>query len=163
LNLTGGKPVSQIEFERTVNAPRERVWAVISDHEGFGEAAPSLSHVEVVEGEGFGMRRRCYNAKGRGWSETCTLWEDGHRYAFEVDTSDYPYPFSRMAGTWGAEPAATGTRITMLYEYEYRRPILGRLLDPFVRLSFRRVCERILDRWEADSLRAETAEGVGAA
>jgi hypothetical protein len=51
----------------------------------------------------------------------------------------------------------------MLYEYEYRRPILGRLLDPFVRMSFRRACERILDRWEADSLRAETAEGVGAA
>jgi ribosome-associated toxin RatA of RatAB toxin-antitoxin module len=155
--------VPAIEFERTVSAPRERVWAVMSDHEGFGEAAPNLSRVEVTEGDGLGMKRRCYDAKGRGWAETCTLWEEGRSYAFEVDTSDYPYPFSRMAGTWGAEPAATGTRITMRYEYELRRSVLGKLIDPIVRLSFRRACARILDRWEASAVGAETDEGVVAA
>lgn len=139
----------RIEFERTVSAPRDRVWEVISDHNGFGDTAPNLSRVEVINGEQLGMERRCYDTKGRGWSETCTLWEEGHRYAFQVDTSDYPYPFARMAGTWGAEEATTGTRITMRYEYEFRRPLLGRFLDPFVRLSFRRACERILDRWDA--------------
>jgi len=76
-----------LETARIVEAPTDIVWDVVSDVTGYADAVPGLSRAEVVAGSGEGMQRRCYDAGGRGWSETCTLWEEGHRYAFKVDTS----------------------------------------------------------------------------
>jgi hypothetical protein len=58
------------EATRVVTAPRGRVWDVISDVAGLAAHAPDLSASELVEGEGEGMVRRCYNKAGDGWSET---------------------------------------------------------------------------------------------
>ena len=143
--------MSVFETRRYVEAPRELVWEVIFDVELFGEVARNLKSADRVSGEGVGMRRRCYNIKGQGLSETCGLWEEGRRYSMEVDTSDYPYPLEKMQGTWGVEETSGGTIITMRYDYRFKYGVLGSLLDRLLaRRSFAPVCEKILDNWEQE-------------
>ena len=145
-------------FSREVAAPPEQVWPVISDHEGYADVADNLSRVEVVTGEGLGMARRCYDTKGRGWNETCVLWDEGHAYSFEVDTSDYPFPLREVRGTWGVEPAGSGSgsTITMSFDIVAKYGAPGRLLMGLaLRLMFGALCERLLDKWEGKILAGE--------
>jgi len=92
-----------------------RPYQVMPDRAGYAGVANNLSRVEVVSGGGLGMRRRCYDNRGRGWSETCSLWEEGYAYSFDLQTSapDYPYPLREMKGTWRAEPFKEGSRVIL--------------------------------------------------
>jgi ribosome-associated toxin RatA of RatAB toxin-antitoxin module len=121
------------ETTRVVAAPRAHVWDVVSDAPGLADHAPNLSASEVLEGSGEGMVRRRYRHAGAGWSETCTLWDPGHRYTMEVDTSDYPYPLRVMRGTWAVEDGPAGTRIRLRYDYEVKYGLAGRALGVLLR------------------------------
>ena len=138
------------EVRREVAAPPADVWRTVRDVVGYAEVAPNLSRAEIVAGSGEGMIRRCTNTRGGSWSERCTLWdEDARRYRFDVDTSNYPYPFARMAGTWSVENAPRGAAIGMRFEYEPKYGVLGRLADKLViRRRFASISERLLDNWE---------------
>jgi uncharacterized protein YndB with AHSA1/START domain len=100
------------EATRVVAASRDRVWEIIGNVAGLAARAPNLSATEVVEGDGEGMVRRCYNHAGKGWSETCTVWEPGHRCTMEVANPGDPYPLHEMRGTWAVEDDPGGTRIS---------------------------------------------------
>ena len=142
-------------MRRHVDAPAEVVWPVVADHVGYADAAPNLSKVEVLEGRGLGMRRRCHDARGRGWSETCTLWEEGSRYRFEVDTAapDYPYPLDSLSGTWAVEPAGGGSVVSMRFDFEPRYGLLGRALAFAIRPEIRYTVRRLFDNWEREIAR----------
>lgn len=141
-------------IDRKIDVPRDILWEVITDHQLYGEAASNLSKVEVVKGHGEGMQRRCYNEKGEGWNETCILWEEGHIYSFEVDTSDYPYPLSRMQGTWGIKKSGNGHKVYMRFDYDVKYGFIGRLmLKMFAKEKvWTDICNGILDRWEERAL-----------
>ena len=141
---------SVYEARREVAAPPADVWRAVRDVVGYADVAPNLSHAEIVSGSGEGMIRRCTDTRGGSWSERCTLWdEDARRYRFDVDTSDYPYPFVRMAGTWSVEAAPAGAAIVMRFEYEPKYGLLGRIGDTlFIRGRFASISERLLDNWE---------------
>ena len=155
--MPGGWLMATFEAERVVAAPRDHVWEVVSDVAGLAAHAPNLS-ASVVEGSGEGMARRCRNNGGQGWSETCTLWQPGHRYTMEVDTSDYPYPMRQMRGTWAVEDDPGGTRIHVRYEFEPKYGLAGRALAVLMRPVFARTCRKMLDSYEqALRLRAQPA------
>lgn len=99
--------LEQVRVQHHVDAPVSAVWPLLTDHDLYGRLAPNLSRVEVVHGDGDGMQRRCYNTGGRGWNETCTLWDDGHEFAVEVDTADYPYPLAAMRGSGPSKQTRT--------------------------------------------------------
>lgn len=148
-------------IERPIEAPRDILWEVITDHQLYGAAASNLSRAEVVgeQEQGEGMQRRCYNEKGEGWNETCVRWEEGKAYSFEVDTSDYPYPLSKMQGTWGIREEGHRSIVYLHFEYEVKYGILGKLMLKFFANDrvWRDICNGILDRWE------ERAEELAAA
>ena len=133
---------------RKTDAPRADAWAVLSDHSGWGDHAPNLSKSEVVAGSGEGAVRRCYNNAGKGWSETCTLWQPGTRYVMEVDTSDYPYPLSVMRGTFDVDDAGNGSIIRLRFDYKVKGGPAGRVLGLLLRPVFARTCKRLLDSLE---------------
>ena len=139
-----------LEFSRPVRATPAVAWEVVADLERFGDAAPGLSRVEVADAPGQGMRRRCYDTRGRGWDEVCTLWEEGRRYEMRVRTETYPVPLRQMfrgfQGAWEVTPADGGTLVAMRYEVE--PSALALLLWPAIRFSFGRQCERLLDNWQ---------------
>lgn len=142
--------MKSLVFSRQVEAPPDAAWGVVSDLAAFGDAAPGLSRVEVSDDFGQGMRRRCYDSRGRGWDEVCTLWEEGRRYEMRVQTETYPFPLRQMfrafQGAWEVEPAGEGALVSMRYEVE--PSALGMLLWPVIRFTFKRQCEQLLDNWQ---------------
>jgi ribosome-associated toxin RatA of RatAB toxin-antitoxin module len=144
--------MSKLKVERLVNAPADKIWPVISDVEAYADVAPNLSKAQIISGEGQGMQRRCWDTRGGTWKEECVLWEEGRQYSMKVDTSDYPYPFKKMRGTWGLEEKPNGVLIKMEFEFEPRYGPVGWLMVQPMRVQFNRICEKLLDNWEAQIL-----------
>ena len=136
--------------ERMVQAPADLVWDVISDVEGYAQAAPNLSKAAIISGEGESMERRCWDNEGNAWSEQCILWEEGRRYSMVVDTANADsHPMKEMKGTWGLQEEEDGVCITMHFEYEPKYGWLGLLLDRLLgRRLARQLTEAIFDKWE---------------
>jgi len=141
-------PFEAIAISTDVDAPAERAWAVVTDHELYGRLAPNLGRVEVTTTNGPDLARRCTNRRGRGWRESCTLWDDGRRFAVAVDTSDYPYPLQVMKGSWSVDPiAAARSRLGMTFLFQPRPGLRGRLFVWVMHAAFPVVLPRILRGW----------------
>lgn len=126
-----------LKTQRTVQAPADVVWDVISDVERYAEYAPNLSHAEKTSA-GLTPARRCYDTRGRGWNEACVLWEEGKQYSYVIDTSDYPYPFIQMKGTWGMDHTPD---VPFFFKY---------LVHWRVRMIFTPIVEKLMDNWESE-------------
>jgi hypothetical protein len=144
--------VQTFEIDRYIAAPRAHTWEVLSDLDAWADHAPNLSKTEVVDGAAEGAVRRCYNNSGKGWSETCTLWQPGRRYVMEVDTSDYPYPMTLMRGTFSVDDEFPGSRVTLRFDYQFKGGPLGPVAGVLARPMFARTCKRLLSSIEADSI-----------
>lgn len=146
------KGSKQLRFERTVEAPRENVWKVISDVANYHKAAPNIDSVKILSGEGRGMVRRCSHGKD-SWTETCSAWIKQKKYSFEVNTAapDYPYPFKRLAGTWEIEELDnTTTKIVMVFDFQYKRKFHNWLLHPLLKNTLSNTVEELLDNWQSE-------------
>lgn len=157
--MTASSPV-HLRVERTVAAPVERVWEAISDAGDYGRFAPGIAHTAIVEGEREGMVRVCHDDHGSEWAETCTLWEEGHRYRMSVDVSSYPAHYRLLlhefAQSWTLEPVPGGTRTQLAFDGAVKLGVLGR---GAVRMLGRRGrLEAILDNYERE-LTAPTQTG----
>jgi ribosome-associated toxin RatA of RatAB toxin-antitoxin module len=136
-----------LSYERLVKAPSQIVWDVISDVERYAEYAPNLSHAHKLS-EGQHPARRCYDSQGRGWDEACVLWKEGEVYSYLIDTTDYPYPFVQMKGTWGLTQQPNGVKITMRFDYTPRTGwIVGWLVHRRVKQSFLPIVRTLMDNW----------------
>lgn len=153
--------IEPLVFTRLVASSTEVAWAIVSDMSAFGDAAPSLSKAEVIDGAGEGMQRRCFDTRGRSWDEVCTLWEEGHRYSMRVRTETYPFAlrqmFRRFSGTWEVEPYMSAARVRMRYEVELS--LLGRAFSPLICGAFVRQCHTMLDNWQEGIESRFQAEG----
>ncbi len=96
---------------REVNAPTDVVWDIMTDHPSYSDVASNISKVEVLSGNGLGMKRRCYGPKGENWEETCDVFEPGQSFGFRIHTEadDYPYPIGELKGRWSVKPAQDGS------------------------------------------------------
>lgn len=162
--------MTTITTHRTVDAPAAVVWDVVTDHDLYAEAAPNLSTVEVVdregepESEGEGTVRRCVDANGNEWTESCTRWEENRAYAVAVDVerSDFHrHLFTRFEGEWRLSEQADGVRITIEFEFEPRYGPLGALVSTVFAYKAPGIIEPIFDRWETE-IRARTADAAAA-
>jgi hypothetical protein len=141
-------PLEAIATSTDVDAPAERAWAVVTDHELYGRLAPNLGRVELTTTNGPDLARRCTNHTGRSWRESCTLWHDGRRFAVAVDTSDYPYPLQVMKGSSSVDPiAAARSRLGMTFLFQPRPGLRGRLFVWVMHAAFPVVLRRILRGW----------------
>jgi len=141
-------PLEAITVAAEVDAPTERAWAVVTDHELYGRLAPNLGRVEINAANGPGLARRCYDGRGRGWNESCTLWDEGRRFAVAVDTGDCPYPLRIMRGSWSVDPLGVGrSRFGMTFVFQPRRGVRGRAFAWMMQAAFPVVLRRILRGW----------------
>jgi len=143
--------MSKFQISRDVAAAPDVVWPVVSDVAGYGDVAPNISRVEILQGTRENLERRCYDLKGRGWNERCTFWDEGRAFAMEVDTQapDYPYPFKSLRGTWRIIPVGTGSRIEMQFDFRVKYGPLGWILAGLMRPALNRICGQLMDNWEA--------------
>jgi uncharacterized protein YndB with AHSA1/START domain len=149
--MTAASPV-HLQVERIVSAPPEQVWAAISDAGDYGRFAPGIAHTVIVSGEQEGMVRVCRDDQGGEWAETCTLWEDGHRYRMTVDVSSYPtyyrWLLEEFAQTWTVEPAPDGTRLRVAFDGAVKLGVFGRAAVRM--LGRQRRLDAILDNYERE-------------
>lgn len=153
--------MTRLTYHRTVDAPIETVWTVVSDHRVYGEVAPNLSSVDLVDGEGVGAVRRCVDADCNAWTETITEWRPREGYAVEVDVAESEFHrrlFHRFEGEWRLEDVEDGVRITIEFTFEPRYGPLGRLIAGFFAYKAPGIVEPIFDGWVA-AIRAESADG----
>lgn len=110
VDLHEGKLYATVK--RIVKAPKSVVWDVMTDHPAYADVASNISKVEVLSGDGLGMKRRCYGPKGESWDETCDVFEPGSAYGFRIHTEaeDYPYPFEELSGRWTVEELQVGSK-----------------------------------------------------
>lgn len=78
-----------ISVSAIINAPIERVWALISDFGGLMRWHPLLERCEV-EGEGLGARRSVYFGDWWAVEELTTLDNDTHALGYLVVDSSRP-------------------------------------------------------------------------
>jgi hypothetical protein len=138
------------EAKRVVRAPLGVVWEVISDHALFGQVAPNLSHVQVLDGQGEGMSRRCTNTEGDSWEESCVVWNPGREYTFEVTNHSDRYPLKQMRGTFGCAEVSGGVEITVRFDYlpKFDPPLMGGLMNWLGQRAAQGSVRAIFDGWE---------------
>jgi hypothetical protein len=103
--------------------------------------------VHVVNRPGETLRRRCISTGGQHWEESCTLWQEGRRFAVEVDTTTYPYPLRTMRGLWQVDPHPGGSAVIMRFAYQARPTLHGGLFAIALRMLSPWALRRILDGW----------------
>ena len=141
-------PMASLELRRRIKARADVVWRVIADMSGLALMAPHVNKVEILEGEGLGLRRRVHDQHGRTWVEVCTDWRDGERYTMRVETGDFVLPFSRMSYECGLEPQGEHVTIGIRFEYLPRYGPIGLLFDRFrYRRRLETQYEAVLDAW----------------
>lgn len=135
---------------RVVAAPPETVWRVMNDHPGYADVASNLSKVEVLSGDGLGLRRQCYGPKGESWTETCDLFEKGRAFGFRVHTEapGYPYPFAGLSGRWSVAPLAKGAEFSIVLTARAKGNAAARAIFGVVaRMKFRPVLIQLAEAW----------------
>lgn len=152
---SGGSLVATVE--RDVDAPASVAWQVMTDHPAYADVANNLSKVEMVDGDGLGMVRRCYGAKGENWTETCDLYEEGRSFGFTIhtDAPDYPYPLSQVQGRWSVVPKGEGARFDIHIRAVPKGGLFSRTLFVLVaNRQFKAVLVDLADGW-ADRMERE--------
>lgn len=140
-----------MKVQRIINAPKIEVWAVVSDVANYHLVAPNLDDVKILSGEGEGMLRSCSHGD-ESWTETCTLWQEGEQYEFEVNTmaADYPYPFQYLKGSWKLiELGPQQTLLIMTFEFTMKKKVQNLML-PFLKPKFRKLSEELLSNWQRE-------------
>ncbi|MDX1747281.1 MAG: SRPBCC family protein [Halobacteriales archaeon] len=142
-----------LEYTRLIDAPQPAIWDVITDHELYGDVAPNLTSVEVVDGAEETMVRRCVDTGGYAWTEACTTWEDGQRFGVEVDVANsefHRHLFNHMEGTWGLEATPDGYEVFIRFDYDTKYGPFGRLISAYLSYKAPAIVGAIFDSWEAE-------------
>jgi len=145
-------PTNQtVEVSTVLDGTVEEVWSVVIDHEAYGRLAPNLSRVLPTGPDGPDLTRRCWDTRGRHWDERCTLWEDGRRFAVEVDTAadDYPYPLDYLRGEWAVRQAGPGaTEVTVRFDLRPAAGAAGSAFAAAMTTGARPILRRVLKGWQ---------------
>jgi ribosome-associated toxin RatA of RatAB toxin-antitoxin module len=145
--------MTRITTSRSVNVPAAVAWDVVTDHELYGDVAPNLSSVAVVHGADEGLVRRCVDADGNEWTETCTRWDEGRAFAVAVDVEGSPFHrrlFTRFEGEWRVEERPEGALVTVEFDFDPRFGPLGVLVSRYVEYRARALVGVVLDDWAAE-------------
>lgn len=153
--------IEKHQNSRILSASKEAVWQVISDVGNYHQYATGLSGVTIVSGSGEGMVRSCSDELG-SWKETCTRWDEGNSYSFNVDTgSGFPYPFKKMEGTWSVKEIDENFS-ELLIEFEYQFPYrwMSWFFNDDTHQAFDEGDKTLLDNWEKAIAEAMTSSDV---
>ena len=127
-------PVS-VTRSRRIEAPVERVWAVIADHERWPEWFTALDEVERVgSGEGVGGRRRV-RLRNMTFDEEFLAWEPGSRFGFVVTDVSGPGLRSMVEDIRLRPDGDAATTVTYAQAAE---PVAAVVIAPLLRRLFAR-------------------------
>ncbi len=119
----------QVVEQMRVEAPSERVWALLADIGGVAEWNPTVDHaVTTSEGsEGLGASRSCAVAGMGTVQETVVAWDEGREMLYEIEGAAM---MRRMRAGFTLAPidAGAATLVTMRADFAMRGGPLGALM-----------------------------------
>jgi len=149
VGLDESPPIEIQTLNREVKGTPAELWPVISDHALYAELALNLKAAENVTPNGPGFKRTCTDSLGRTWSETCTLWDPGHRFDIDISIDEYPYPLQMVQGSWRVVEATSSTStVSMVFAFQPNPGPYGRTFIPMMHLMFPAILKRIAKGWE---------------
>ncbi len=138
-----------VTVARTLNAPREAVWAAWAD---FGNVAvwhPFVSHSKLLgdpaEPVQLGSRRQCDLADGKNVARE-RIVEFAPLERLKIDLYDGTMPLKAAVATvsFGA-PDTTKTRVVLGMDFEPKYGLLGKLMAPMMKRQFKRMFSELLE------------------
>ncbi len=114
--------MTKLSSEIQVDAPREKVWAVLADLEAVQQYDPAINkaHYTSDARDGVGAARQC-DFDGGYVRERVTEWKPGEGYAINVyEGSDVVAPFESQDARFVLRDAGQGTTVSMELEYRFK-------------------------------------------
>lgn len=137
-----------VEVQRRVKASRAMVWSIVADVTGDAGVPPAAKRVELLEGEGLGLRRKIAGRDGVAWTEQCVLWEPERLYSMEVDAGSFLIPCARLRYTASVSEDAGTVLIRLYFDYAPRYGVIGQFLERFgSRRRLESYAAQVLDNW----------------
>jgi hypothetical protein len=145
-----------IKTERSIDieAPADRVWAVLGRFMHIDDFHPRVSRVDVLSDAtaGVGACRRCHFRDGTSVVEKVIDWQDGRSYRAEL--SEFSLPLRKAIATLSVEPVdAERSRARMSLDYEVKfgpigwlmgRTMLSRVMGGLFLIVLRGLEERVV-------------------
>jgi hypothetical protein len=103
--LANDRNVKTIQAPVKLQAAPGVLWKAITDHQALPCHVSMLHEVEVVRPKegGVGTVRQCTLTGGTSFHEKVTAWEEEHRYCYQPDTDEAPFPFRWAEACWSIE------------------------------------------------------------
>jgi hypothetical protein len=124
-----------IEASVKLHSQSELVWKSITDHEALPRHVSMLSEVKVLDPKpsGVGTVRQCTLRGGKSFHERITVWEEGHRYCYQPDPTEAPFPFRWAEACWSVQATGDGSRLSYRLQYEPRSLLKDLINYPLLR------------------------------
>ncbi len=139
----------RIEVSRHIAAPREKVWALLADHEGMKRWAPVREVIRRRPGapdpDGEGAIRTI-RASGLVIEERITAFKPGERLEYTLVEGA---PIRDHAGDVVLTPDGEGTRVTWTVRFRPLIPGTGWLLERLLRKGLEQSLEGLRQKAEA--------------
>lgn len=110
--------MSKTNFKTTINAPKEKVWAILADFGGVHKWAPAVTHSATLNNtnRGVGCERTCQISEVGSIKERIIEWNEGKGYKYEVSAIPHT-PVKSAISTWTITPEGSKTIVELSTEF----------------------------------------------
>jgi len=139
--------MTQITSSIRINAPKDRVWAVLADLGGIQRYNPMVkkSFYNTSEKHGVGAGRVCELLPMGQLEETAVKWSEGQSYTLEVRPLKGMPPMKDVQATLSVSEDGDATVVDLDMSYSLKFGPLGALMDALmVRPQFSKAAPNII-------------------
>ncbi len=122
--------MTEVSSAVQIDAPAEKVWAVLSDLSAVQEYSPAVAEAKYTSEArtGIGASRHSDLVNPSGWlEERVDDWDEGRSMTIEI--YDNGGPLKRALGRFDLTSNGQGTIVSLTLSYELRLGPLGMLMD----------------------------------
>ena len=138
-----------IKSEIRIDAPKRKVWDVISDLGGIQAYHPAVKKSYYITNQRIetGAARRCEFKQGGSIDERAILWREGEEIVLELYNGNKMPPFKKGAfGRQTLRSDGKGTVLELLLKYDLKYGLAGALMDRLiVRRRFEKMVPAVLE------------------
>lgn len=132
--------MTKFSVEKIVNAPKATVWTLLADFENidfFNDAINKSYLIDASDNGGLGATRHCDLSDGKNFlKERVLKWDEGE--GMTIDIYDTSMPIKSNIVRFEIEEYGDQTKARMIFDYELKYGILGKLMSKLGLTAFMR-------------------------